>query len=379
MHTVIDHRISLWAPLLLFTSIACTPSVQKDLPVSAGTPTAPATTEVVQLQPEKHIKLPGELRPWEKVEIYPRIKGYVKKIWVDRGSLVHKGQLLIQLEAPELLAQQTEALARLKTAEAAFEQGKATFRTSKAFYQRLIQTSRTSGAVSGYELEQAYGRYSGDSAHYEALAQQVEAAKAYFQTKSEEVAYLSIRAPFDGIIIERTISPGALVGPEQTNGQPLLILENNIKLRLTVSVPEVYAYTISPKSKAQFSVSSLPGQTYQAHYARSTGNLARQQVIIAEYDIDNASHFIKAGMIADVRLSLQRSYPTLFVPSEAIVSSSEQVFVIRESEGKAEWVPVQKGFTLDSLTEVFGNLQAGDKIIQTASEEIRNGSHLSHP
>jgi membrane fusion protein (multidrug efflux system) len=378
MHTVIDHRISLWA-LLLLTSIACTPSVQKDLPVSAGTPTAPATTEVVQLQPEKHIKLPGELRPWEKVEIYPRIKGYVKKIWVDRGSLVHKGQLLIQLEAPELLAQQAEALARLKTAEAAFEQGKATFRTSKAFYQRLIQTSRTSGAVSGYELEQAYGRYSGDSAHYEALAQQVEAAKAYFQTKSEEVAYLSIRAPFDGIIIERTISPGALVGPEQTNGQPLLILENNIKLRLTVSVPEVYAYTISPKSKAQFSVSSLPGQTYQAHYARSTGNLARQQVIIAEYDIDNASHFIKAGMIADVRLSLQRSYPTLFVPSEAIVSSSEQVFVIRESEGKAEWVPVQKGFTLDSLTEVFGNLQAGDKIIQTASEEIRNGSHLSHP
>jgi hypothetical protein len=95
--------------------------------------------------------------------------------------------------------------------------------------------------------------------------------------------------------------------------------------------------------------------------------------MMAEFDVNNASRELKAGMYAEVTLPIERSAKTLFVPTTSVVSSSEKQFVIRVRDNRAQWVSVQKGNVVDSLVEVFGDLQPGIAIVRTASEEIRDG------
>ena len=98
--------------------------------------------------------------------------------------------------------------------------------------------------------------------------------------------------------------------------------------------------------------------------------------MMTEFDVDNRSNELKAGMYAQVILQTARTNNTLFVPTSAVVYSSEQVFVIRDKDKKAEWVPVKRGTVVDTLVEVFGDLHAGDAIVKKASEEFRNGETL---
>ena len=99
--------------------------------------------------------------------------------------------------------------------------------------------------------------------------------------------------------------------------------------------------------------------------------------MMAEFDVNNADHRLKAGMYAEVSLPVERSNKTLFVPTTAVVSSSEKMFVIRVRDNRAQWVSVQKGNVVDSLVEVFGDLQPGVAIVRTASEEIRDGQAIA--
>ena len=216
-----------------------------------------------------------------------------------------------------------------------------------------------------------------DSAMVSVAGGNIQAAKSNLAAKKELSQYLTLTAPFDGVIIERNISPGALVGAGDT-GKPLFILEDSHTLRLTVAIPETFANQLPNKSKVSFWVNAIPEKQFSAHLARSARSLVEEnRAMMAEFDVNNASQELKAGMYAEVRLPIERSTQTLFVPTTAVVSSSEKVFVIRVNGKRAEWVPVQKGNTVDSLVEVFGNLRVGEPIVRAASEEVRDGQTLN--
>ncbi|MCH9112756.1 biotin/lipoyl-binding protein, partial [Legionella pneumophila serogroup 1] len=139
---------------------------------------------VLSDRPSFTVTLPGELKPYEEVNIYPKVKGFIKKLYVDRGSYVRKGQLLAQLEAPEIGAQYA---AKTSTTSSTYQK----FLFSKQSYQRLKEAAKKNGAVATIELERAYAQYLGDSA-------------AYHSSRSEAAAsgqiqrYLRITAPFNG-------------------------------------------------------------------------------------------------------------------------------------------------------------------------------------
>lgn len=307
------------------------------------------------------IAVPGELIPYQQVDLYAKVNSYVKKLLVDIGSQVHQGQLLATLEAPEINSLLLEEESKIK-------QQQAVYYASKATYDRLYNTSKTPGTVSQNDLEQAEAKKNSDLAN-------VEAAQSAYKGVAANVAYLEIRAPFDGVITTRNVNLGAYVGPGGKNADPLFVIQDQNRLRLVVSVPEAYTSALSNKDEVSFSVRSLPGQVFKAQVKRLAGALDEKlRSERLEMDVYNTKKELLPHMYADVNVPVPSNDSTFIVPKTAVVTSTEKVFVVRVTNHHAEWVNVQKGLESGDKIEVFGKLKAGDQVVKTATDEIRDGS-----
>ncbi|CAN5238238.1 efflux RND transporter periplasmic adaptor subunit [soil metagenome] len=356
---------------------ACSTASSDNKPAEKAPEIQQVDVSTVQaLQPSKQVTLPGELKPWNRVNMYAKVKGFVRDISVDRGTQVRKGQVLARLDAPEVISELSQAQAQLQAQEATLVEQTTRARASRLTYQRLLQTAKMEGAVSLNEIDQAQAKMQADSAMVAVAKGTVQAARSNYQAKTELRQYLTIAAPFDGMVIERNISPGALVGAGDS-GKPLFVLEDSRTLRLTVAIPETFANQLKTKSAVSFTVNAMPNRRFNAKLARSAQSLVEaNRAMMAEFDVANPSHELKAGMYADVLMPIERTGKTMFVPTTSVVSSSEKMFVIKVNDNRAQWVSVQKGNVVDSLVEVFGDLQAGTTIVKKASEEIRDGQEV---
>ncbi|MFT3822355.1 MAG: efflux RND transporter periplasmic adaptor subunit [Chitinophagaceae bacterium] len=329
------------------------------------TPATPAATEVFSVQKGKlssALKLPGELLAFQQVDLYAKVNSFVKKVNVDIGTEVAAGQLLATMEAPELNAQLAAAESRLKSIEALYI-------ASKANYDRLYETSKTPGTISPNDLDQAMAKRNSDYA-------QLEAAKAAYREVADTRNYLEIRAPFTGVITARNAHPGAYVGPSGKGSEfPIFTLQEQKKLRLVLSVPEAYISYLGKQTAVNFKVRAFNNQQFTAHINRQSGALDnRLRSQRTELDVINNDKKLLPGMIAEVQLPLNGSDSAFIVPISAVVNSTQGIFVIRVNNNKVEWVNVTKGRDADGKVEVFGDLNAGDQLVKTATEEIRNGS-----
>ena len=267
------------------------------------------------------ITVPGELMPFQEVDLYAKIASYVKKLYVDIGSQVHAGDLLATLEAPELNSQ-------LAASESHIKQQEAVYYASKATYDRLLNTSKTPGTVSENDLEQADAKAKSDMAN-------VEAAKSDYKAIQANLAYLQIRAPFDGVVTARNVNMGAYVNGG--SGQPIFVIQEQSKMRLVISVPEAYTGGLSNKSEVTFSVKSLPNRKFKAQVKRLAGALDEKlRAERLEMDVYNKNKELLPGMYADVDLPIPSRDSSYIVPKTAVVVSTEKVFVIRVKDNKAE-------------------------------------------
>jgi RND family efflux transporter MFP subunit len=294
--------------------------------------------------------LEGELTPYENVALFARANGFVSRVLVDRGSRVKKGDLLVSLVAPELGAERAEAQAKLEGDQLTFD--------------RLKAASQTPGAVAEHEVELARAKVAADQARLDSL-------------RSVE-QYLAVTAPFEGVITERNVHPGALVGPQGAgSATPMLRLQQVSVLRLTVAVPESLAGAIAEGATVSFGVRAFPGVKFTGVTRRVSHSVdIATRSMPVELDVDNADGRLAPGMFADVVWPVKRDTPSLFVPPAAIAQSTERTFVARIRDGVVEQVPVQRGSTQGDLVEVFGGLQQGDTVARRASEELRTGVHV---
>src|SRR3954454_19922920 len=235
-------------------------------------------TEVFPLQRGRlssSLQIPGELIAYQQVDLYAKENSFVKKLFVDVGSEVTTGQLLVTMEAPELSSQLAGALSNIKSREAIYT-------ASKANYDRLYETSQTPGTISPNDLEQAAARKSSDLA-------QLEAAKAAYKQITEMQGYLQIRAPFNGVITARNVNLGAYVGPSGKGSElPLFTLQEQKKLRLVISVPEAYTGYLNIKNEVSFTVKALPNQQFKAQVKRMAGAIdSRLRSERIEMDVAN--------------------------------------------------------------------------------------------
>jgi RND family efflux transporter MFP subunit len=308
---------------------------------------------------------PGELIAFQQVDLYAKENSFVKKLFVDVGSEVKEGQLLVTMEAPELTTQLASALSRVKSQEAIYI-------ASKSNYDRLIETSKTPGTIGQNDIDQADARQKSDIAQWDA-------AKSAYNTVAETLKYLEIRAPFNGIITARNVNPGAYVGPSGKGSElPLFTLQEQKHLRLVVSVPEAFTGFLSNRDQVKFSVRALPNQKFTAKVNRMAGALdSRLRSERVEMDVYSDGKKLLPGMVAEVDLPMPSQDSTFVVPATAIVNSTERVFVIKvDSDHKAQWVDVKVGRSEGGKTEIYGDLKQGDQLIKVASEERRNGSPI---
>jgi len=324
----------------------------------------PLTIATFELKKEKlstQLRLPGELIALQQVDLYAKVSSFVKSLKVDIGSEVSKGQLLMTLEAPEMASQLAASQSRIKAQEAIYT-------ASKANYNRLYETSKTPGTISTNDLDQALARKNSDLA-------QLEAAKATYKEVGSVQDYLTIRAPFSGIISARNVNLGAYVGPSGKGSDlPLFTLQDQKNLRLAISIPEVYTGYLKAGDEVSFTVKSIPNQTFKAKVKRLSGALdLRLRSERIEMDVPNANKTLLPGMVAEVNIPLPANAGTFVVAKKALLDTSEGLFVLKVVDGKAVKVSVKKGRETDNQVELFGNLEEGDKLVAEPTEEMHEG------
>jgi RND family efflux transporter MFP subunit len=336
------------------------------------------TARVTSSNVQRKFQLTGEFVPYQSVSIYARVTGYVENIDVDRGSMVKKGQLLAVLSAPEMAAQLAEAESKVQSIEAQKVEAEAKLVGQQSTFERLKTASATPGAVAGNELVLAEKTVSAGQALVASFESSKRAAQAAANAIKDLQSYLRITAPFDGVITERLVHPGALVGPGAGPGAvPLLKLEQNSRLRLVVAVPEADVAGVSLSGRVPFTVPAFPGETFYGTVARIPRSIdPKTRTMAVELDVLNAKGQLAPGMYPDVAWPVKKAKASLLVPPTAVVTTTERTFVVRVKEGRAEWVTVKKGGSAGELVEVFGNLSPDDQIVKRASDEIREGSAL---
>jgi membrane fusion protein, multidrug efflux system len=305
---------------------------------------------------EKHISLPGELFSYEKVEVRPKLTGYIKQLKVDIGSPVKKGQVIAVIDAPEVQSRLGEGTGRMNASKAKYE-------TSLDTYQRIVEASKTAGVISPSEMQKARNQMLSDSADYQAQ-------KFSNESYKQVGAYLAITAPFNGVITQRNINEGSYVG--NPNEKPILIIEDNSRLRLRIAIPEALTGVSLKDNKVKFTTRSYPNKNFEASLVRKAGSIdINTRTEIWEFEVENKNNNLKAGAFANVNLNISREQPTFFVPFSAVVTTLERKFVIRISNDSTKWVDVSPGLNLAEKVEIFGPLNEGDKLVLKANEEIK--------
>jgi RND family efflux transporter MFP subunit len=308
---------------------------------------------------EEAVKLPAMLAAYQEVSIFPKVNGYVTSVLVDVGSHVRQGQLLMVLEAPELVQAVTEAKER-------YARAVADYTIDKENYERLSEASHTPGAISPMDLATDRAKAQADSA----LAN---SEKANWQMQEVMMSYLKVTAPFTGVITIRNVHPGALV--DATNKSiPMLELKQVDHLRLQVDIPETIAATLRKNDTLSFSVTALPGQRLIARVARISDNINQQyRTERVEADVYNHDEVLAPGMYADVIFDSKGNRNALAVPPGAVVTSTEAKYVIVIRNGKTVKVNVSTGNENNQLVEIVGDVKAGEQVIAPANDEIKEG------
>lgn len=369
----------------IFASLGLLISCGKDNATSAkAAPSDPAAkvqvTKVVAQKLALTVHLPGEIEPYEVVAVFPKVTGFVKSISVDRGSHVKEGQIIAQLEAPELVAQRSEAQSKLQAAHAQFAAAQAKVASDEGTYEHLKAAAATPGVVAGNDLFVSQKALDADRAQLTARQENVNAAQQSLQAITQTEAYLQVKAPFAGVVTERNVHPGALVGPAGAPGSalPMLRIETLSRLRVVVPVPETYAAGVPEGAKVEFTVPSFPGRIFRGTIARIAHSVdIKTRTMPVELEAANVKGELSPGTFSDVLWPVRRSYPTLFVPTSSVANTLERTFVVRIRDGKSEWVDVKTGVTVDKMTEVFGDLHEGDIVSVRGTDELRAGTAVS--
>lgn len=330
--------------------------------------TAPVVVKVL----DRKLRLPAEVQAYQAVDIVARVQGFVETVHVDRGSVVKRGQALIDLSAPEMKAQLSEYEAKALAIESQKAEAEARLAALESTLQRMRDAAKTPGAIAANEIVQSEKAVDAQKALIRSIQTQATAARASAAGLSEMLQYLEVSAPFDGVITERRAHPGALAGP----GQPsLLRLEQISRLRVVVAVPESEVSGIVRGASVPFTIQGgLSGTGTVARLARSLD--PRTRTMAVELDVNNAAGALAPGMYAEVTWPVRKAKGSILVPPTAIVTTTEKMFVIRNNGGTAEHVPVSKGAPAGDLVEVFGNLKEGDLVVKRASDEIRAGQAI---
>jgi RND family efflux transporter MFP subunit len=310
----------------------------------------------------QEIVLPGTTQAFSDTPIYARTNGYLKRWYVDIGAHVKQGQLLAEIDTPEIDQQLEQARADLKNAQANEQLAQIT----AARWQNLLKTN----SVSKQETDQAVSDLSARQASVDSMTANVHRLE---QLQSFEKVY----APFAGVITARNTDIGALINAGAGGvPQELFHMAAVNRLRVYVAVPEVDSQAAQTRAKATLTLDEFPGESFQGTIVRDSDSIdLASRTLNVEVDVDNPQDRIKAGAYVFVHFKGPRSphstTQSLTIPANTLLFRSEgsRVGVVRN--GHAELVPITIGRDFGATVEVVAGLQPTDQVIVTPSDSRR--------
>jgi RND family efflux transporter MFP subunit len=338
----------------------------------------------VRAPAESDLKLPGTVQALTEAPILARADGYLKRRLVDIGDRVKAGQVIAEIDAPEIDQQirQAEAtveqaLAAVEQAEANLEQGKANRELARTNADRW-KTLYTRGLVPQHESDQYQAQLAVQTANVQALEKAVSAqrsnvtaARANLARLQEVQGYRLVKAPFDGIITLRNLDAGALV----TTGNTLLYrIAQTQTLRTYVNVPQTNANAVRVGQSAILTVSNFPGRTFLGTVTRMANALdPSSRTMLVEIDVPNADATLLPGTYADVSLSASRSNPPLVLPAAAIMFRTDGAQVAVVQDGTLHLQKITIGRDYGDRVEVVQGLNEGATILSAPTDSAREG------
>lgn len=312
---------------------------------------------------ETSIKIPAEFKAYEQVDLYPKINGYIEKLYVGRGDLVEKNQVLLKINAPEVSAQLAQAQSNYQSSLADELSAEAQYLQSKDDWQRWQQTAQFEGAVSASELFKMQQQYQKDSLGFQAAKMQSKSAEYALTAAKELNNYLVLKSPFDGQVNLRNFHTGAYVSAQQK--QPILSLHTPDKLRLEFAVPEEYAALVKDKDSVEIHLKNQSDNAYKLPITRRSGSLEqkmRSEYFEATY-LDDKQHF-KAGNFAEIKVPIQMN-DAFFVPKSCIITTMENQYIeiMNEANG-LQRISVNKGPSSKENQIIYGKLKEGMKVVK---------------
>jgi len=313
---------------------------------------------------DRTITLPGDLVGYYQSALYAKVTGYLQSISVDKGDWVKTGQVLAVIEVPEL----DERLARAR----------ANLEIARLTYDRLESVWKSdSRLVARQDVDIAYSRY--------------EEAKANNDELRALVDYTKIIAPFDGVVTERFLDPGALInaggqrsatapmqGPARPGGtaSPVLSIARIDKLRIYIYVPQGEVSWVREGTPATITVHGLPGTSFSGAVRRFAHSLdLSTRTMLAEVDLENPQHHLYPGMYADVTLVLERHPEALRLPN-SVLGGLHSLHVLVVRDGTVQLAMVTTGITDGRSVEITSGLTAQDLVVETFNNALQPGEKV---
>ncbi len=399
----------------------------------AGQITGNAVTRVEVVPPERatvrrSTEQPGQIEAYEETTIYARVSGYVRQWNVDIGTKVAKGQVLAVIDVPDLDAEAELKQATVQESEAKLAQATAS--------QEVAQANLTSTQAKLLEVQAGIKRVDADLARWQAEYKRIEQLhneraltgslldetrsklgasesgrdEVYAHVKSAEADvrhgqamldkarsdvtaaaasikvarsegrrvqalqnFATIVAPYDGVINRRHVKVGDLTEPG-SHGQPLFVVARDDIVRITVSVPEMYATEVEAGDRASIRLQALAGKVFEGKVTRTSWTLdAKNRTLRAEIDLENPKGTLRPGLYAYATIVVEEHSDALTVPSTAIVREDSRTFCVSIVDGKAVRRPVSVGLEDGTRTEIRSGLQPNENVVKTYASSLSDG------
>ena len=337
---------------------------QKDLGTETRQLSVPTVAVVLPKpgQSASGLPLPAEIKPGVETPIYARANGYLKRRLVDIGTHVEAGQLLAEIDTPELDQELERAQGQLAQAEAALDLSKLTAER----WAGLLKTASVS------EQDNAEKQ-----ADFKLKTASAESARAEVRRLEKLRSFARITAPFAGTITARNIDEGDLI--IAGTGKELFHLAQTRKLRVFVEVPQAMARSIRTGQTAEMTVPELPGRTFTPRVIRTAGVMASDsRTLLVELELDNPKEEVLAGGYAQVRFTEAKMEAALTLPANTILFRAEgpQVGIV-QSDGKVELRTVKLGRDFGQTIEILAGVSPGDRVIVNPSDSLATGAAVS--
>jgi membrane fusion protein, multidrug efflux system len=309
--------------------------------------------------------LPGNIQANRSASIYARVDGYLKQWYVDIGDHVHEGQVLADIEAPQIDANLREAQAQLELAKANLKLAQTNSERSQQLFANKVNSQQ--------ELDTVLATGSVQQANQDT-------ATASLENAQQMKAYEQVKAPFDGVITARYIDVGSLVtsGSVKTV-QKLFDLAQSDPVRVFVNVPQSDVSRVQPGTNATVKVDEYPNETFTGKVTRDAGAFDQaSRTILLEVDVPNPAGRLYAGMYAHVTLAAPSTTQLLYLPDNTILIDSKGTRVATvDSSHRIHFKEVTLGRDFGTKSEILGGLNPSDVVVQNPTDDLQEGMVVS--